>query len=131
MGITVVRLGSDRAVNEGIRLGTVRRPPRGVRKEDFARRNFYDVWVPDLAPSAPLVSWALADEWTDARWTRYRKEYLREMNQPPQKRLIALLATLSRASNFSFGCYCENATRCHRSILQQLLEEAGAVMNSP
>jgi uncharacterized protein YeaO (DUF488 family) len=86
------------------------------------------VWVPDLAPTAQLVSWALADEWTDERWKRYRKEYLKEMKAPEKKRLLLLLATLSRGANFSIGCYCENPLRCHRSILQELLEEAGAVM---
>jgi uncharacterized protein YeaO (DUF488 family) len=130
MAISVVRLGSDRLPNEGLRLGTVRRPPRGVKKQDFAKRNYYDVWVPDLAPSAQLVSWALADDWTDERWKRYRKEYLKEMKAPERKRLLALLATMSRDSNFSIGCYCENASRCHRSILQELLEDAGAVMTS-
>ncbi len=127
MAIRVVRLGTERVPDEGSRLGTVRRPPRGVRKEEFARQNFYDVWLPDLAPTAPLVSWALSEPWTDARWEKYRKAYLREMNRPEQKRLISLLATLSRDGNFSVGCYCEDATRCHRSILQELLENAGAV----
>ena len=130
MGITVVRLGSERGENEGTRLGTVRRPPRGVRKVDFAKRDYYDVWVPDLAPSAQLVSWAMVDEWTDARWKRFRKEYVKEMNKPETKRLVALLAALSHDANFSVGCYCEDASRCHRSILQELLEDAGAVMTS-
>ncbi len=128
MAIHVVRLGEPRTVNEGTRLGTVRRPPRGIRKEDFARRDYYDVWVPDLAPSAPLVSWALSEPWTDARWARYARDYTREMKGPAARRLIALLATLSRAANFSGGCYCEDSTRCHRAILRQLLADAGAVM---
>jgi len=128
MAITVVRLGSERAANEGSRLGTVRRSPRGVRKEEFAKRNYYDVWLPDLAPSAQLVSWALVDDWTDARWKRFRREYTKEMNKPEPKRLLAVLATLSRDANFSVGCYCEDAARCHRSILRELLEGAGAVM---
>jgi uncharacterized protein YeaO (DUF488 family) len=128
MAIRIVRLGTKRLPEEGPRLGTVRRPPRGVKKQDFAKRDFYDVWVPDLAPSAQLVSWALADPWTDERWARYRKAYLREMNAPTQKRLIALLATLSRDSNFSVGCYCEDASRCHRALLRELLEDAGAVL---
>lgn len=130
MAIRVVRLGEPRKADEGTRLGTVRRPPRGVRKQDFARRNFYDVWVPDLAPSAQLVSWALADPWTDARWKRYVKEYTREMKDPKTQRLLSLLATMSRSTNFSVGCYCEDPTRCHRSLLEKLLENAGAVMSN-
>ena len=128
VAIRVVRLGQPRQADEGTRLGTVRRPPRGVKKQDFAKRDFYDVWVPDVAPSAQLVSWALADSWTDARWKRYVKEYKREMKEPKAQRLISLLAALSRDTNFSVGCYCENATRCHRALLKELLEEAGAVM---
>ena len=129
MSIRVVRLGTPRAKEEGLRLGTVRRPPRGVKKSDFARGNWYDVWVPDLAPSGQLVSWALADPWTDERWKRYTREYLREMKEPSAQRLIALLAALSRDTNFSVGCYCENESRCHRSLLRELLREAGAVIN--
>lgn len=126
MSIRVVRLGTARGSNEGVRLGTVRRPPRGVRKADFATEDWYDVWLPDLAPSAQLVSWALADPWTDERWKRYRREYLREMKQPPVQRLLQVLAALSQNSNFSVGCYCENESRCHRSVLRGLLVEAGA-----
>jgi uncharacterized protein YeaO (DUF488 family) len=106
----------------------VRRPPRGVKKQDFSKRDFYDVWVPDVAPSAQLVSWALADPWTDARWNRYVKEYKREMKEPKAQRLISLLAAMSRDANFSVGCYCEDPTRCHRALLTELLEEAGAVI---
>lgn len=126
MSIRVVRLGTARGSNEGVRLGTVRRPPRGVRKADFATEDWYDVWLPDLAPSAQLVSWALADPWTDERWKRYRREYLREMKQPSVQRLLQVLAALSQNSNFSVGCYCENESRCHRSLLRELLVEAGA-----
>ena len=128
MSIRVVRLGTPRAPDEGLRLGTVRRPPRGVKKSDFARLDWYDVWVPDLAPSAQLVSWALADPWTDERWKRYTREYLREMKEPHVQRLIVLLAALSRHSNFSVGCYCENETRCHRTLLRKLLADAGALV---
>jgi uncharacterized protein YeaO (DUF488 family) len=128
MAIRVVRLGEPRADKEGTRLGTVRRPPRGVKKKDFARLDWYDVWVPDLAPSAQLVSWATADEWTDARWKRFEREYRREMKEPAAQRLIALLATLSRSSNFSVGCYCADASRCHRAVLSVLLSDAGASM---
>lgn len=126
MAIRVVRLGKPRAENEGLRLGTVRRPPRGVKKTDFAKKDWYDVWVPDVAPSAQLVSWALTEPWTDARWNRYRKAYLKEMKDPVASRLIALLAALSHDSNFSIGCYCEDETRCHRSLLRELLQHAGA-----
>jgi uncharacterized protein YeaO (DUF488 family) len=99
-----------------------------VKKSDFAKEDWYDVWVPDLAPSAQLVSWALADPWTDARWNRYRKAYLTEMKEAGPSRLIALLAALSRESNFSVGCYCENESRCHRLLLKELLEDAGAIV---
>lgn len=126
MTISVIRIGHPRLPGEGPRLGTVRRPPRGVRKSDFARLDYYDVWVPELAPSAQLVSWALADPWTDARWKRYEKAYLREMKEKPARRLIALLATLSQTADFSIGCYCEDDTRCHRSLLRRLLEHEGA-----
>ena len=128
MPIRVVKLGDQRHAGEGTRLGTVRRPPRGVRKSDFARLDYYDAWVPDLAPSAPLVSWALADEWTDARWNRYVKEYRREMKDPKAQRLIALLAVLSRDADFSVGCYCVDESRCHRSLLRELLRDAGAAI---
>lgn len=126
MGIRVVRLGSPRAPGEGLRLGTVRRPPRGVPRRDFAKRDFYDLWLPDLAPSAPLVSWALATPWTDARWKRYARSYRSEMKKPAPQRLLALLAALSRHTDFSVGCYCEDATRCHRSLLRELLLEHDA-----
>ena len=126
MAIRVVRLGTPRATDEGLRLGTVRRPPRGVKKSDFGKKDWYDVWVPDLAPSAQLVSWALADPWTDARWNRYRKAYLKEMKEPTPSRLIGLLAALSHDSKFSIGCYCGDERRCHRSLLRELLRDAGA-----
>ena len=128
MAVRVVRLGTPRATDEGLRLGTVRRPPRGVRKEDYARRNYYDVWLPDLAPSAPLVSWALSEPWTDRRWARYVKSYRREMRAPDRQRLLELLARLSHQSDFSVGCYCEREDRCHRSILRALLTEHGATI---
>jgi uncharacterized protein YeaO (DUF488 family) len=126
--IRVVRLGTARAPDEGLRLGTVRRPPRGVKKEDFARRNFYDTWLPELAPSAGLVSWALSEPWNDLRWETYAERYRSEMREPAVQRLLALLAALSRQTNFSVGCYCEDESRCHRSLLAELLVEAGAVM---
>jgi uncharacterized protein YeaO (DUF488 family) len=126
MAIRIIRLGSPRAADEGLRLGTVRRPPRGVRKADYARRDYYDVWLPDLAPSGKWVSWALSEPWTDARWKKYMRNYRREMKAPAAARLIGLLAALSQHANFSVGCYCENPERCHRSILRELLAEHGA-----
>ena len=128
MAISVVRLGSIRADNEGLRLGTVRRPPRGVKKSDFSKKNYYDVWVPDLAPSAQLVSWANVTEWTDQRWKRFEREYRKEMKDAHASRLIDLLAALSQTTDFSVGCYCEDETRCHRSVLRSILEDAGATV---
>lgn len=124
--IRVVRLGSPRAAGEGLRVGTVRRPPRGVKKSDYARLDYYDVWLPELAPSEKLFRWAVSQPWTDARWRRYRKAYEREMKAPPAQRLLELFARLSRHSDFSVGCYCENEERCHRSILKKLLTEKNA-----
>lgn len=126
MAVRVVRLGEPRTEDEGLRLGTVRRPPRGVHKEQFASLDFFDVWMPELAPSAPLVSWALSEPWTDKRWARYERAYRSEMKKPPASRVLSLLAALSRQADFSVGCYCENESRCHRSILRQLLTDAGA-----
>jgi uncharacterized protein YeaO (DUF488 family) len=97
-----------------------------VRKEDYAKRDYYDVWVPELAPSGDLVSWALSEPYTDKRWARYEKAYRGQMRKPPASRLIALLAALSHQTDFSIGCYCEDPVRCHRSILHDLLSEAGA-----
>jgi uncharacterized protein YeaO (DUF488 family) len=126
MSIRVVRLGSPRVPEEGLRLGTVRRPPRGVRKDDYARGDFFDVWMPELAPSADLVSWALSEPLTPARWSRYERAYRRQMKEPPARRLISLLAALSHQTNFSVGCYCADETKCHRSMLRDLLDDAGA-----
>lgn len=128
MAIRIVRLGTPRAKDERLRLGTVRRPPRGVPKSDFSRRDFYDVWLPELAPSAQVVSWALADPWTPTRWRRYERIYRREMATPAARHLIELLATMSKTTDFSVGCYCEDPTHCHRSILAELLAAAGAEM---
>ena len=124
--IRVVRLGSPRSKNEGPRFGTVRRPPRGVAKTQFASLNYYDVWLPELAPTADVVTAAMAGEWTDKRWNQFVRTYRREMKQPHAQHLIATLAELSHQANFSVGCYCEDEARCHRSLLRQLLIEAGA-----
>ena len=126
MPITIVRLGSPRLPHEGLRIGTVRRPPRGVPKTEYATRDYYDVWLPELSPSADVVSWALSEPWTDARWRRYARTYRKQMRESHARHLIELLAALSRQTNFSIGCYCEDASRCHRSLLAELLAEAGA-----
>jgi uncharacterized protein YeaO (DUF488 family) len=126
--IRVVRLGSPRTPNEGLRLGTVRRPPRGVPKAEYAARDFYDVWVPELAPSPALFSWIKSRPMTDANWRTYARRYRSEMKRPEAQRLMELLAALSARTNFSVGCYCEDASRCHRSLLEKLLEEAGAAL---
>jgi uncharacterized protein YeaO (DUF488 family) len=126
VAISVVRLGEPRSPDEGLRLGTVRRPPRGVKKEDYASRDFFDVWVPELAPPADLVSWALSEPFTPKRWDRYARAYRTQMRKPPSSRLIKLLAGLSHQTDFSVGCYCEDETKCHRSLLRDLLTQAGA-----
>ena len=126
MAIRVVRLGSPRVPNEGIRVGTVRRPPRGVRKEEYASRDFYDVWLPELAPSPELFSYAMAEPLDGKRWTTYARRYQREMSAPAAQRLIGLLAAMSHQTDFSVGCYCENENRCHRSLLREILANAGA-----
>ena len=128
MAIQIVRLGTPRRPKEGLRIGTVRRPPRGVRKADYAKRDYFDAWLPELAPSAPLVSWLLSEPITPARWNIYRRRYRSEMSQPPARRLIALLAALSKQMNFSIGCYCANERRCHRSLLKALLIDQGAAV---
>ena len=125
MAIRVVRLGSPRASGEGLRLGTVRRPPRGVPKAEHASRDFYDVWLPDLSPSETLVKQALHA--TDERaWRTFEKRYKAEMKRPQAARLLALLAAFSHQTNFSVGCYCAEEARCHRSVLKALLQEHGA-----
>lgn len=128
MPIRVVQLGTDRHPDEGIRIGTVRRPPRGVPKTDFARRNFYDVWLPDLSPSAEAIADYHASGSTEAAWRKLEKRYRAEMKAPEKARLLDVLAALSRTANFSVGCYCEDERRCHRSILRSLLRDHGAVV---
>ena len=129
MAIFVVRLGTPRARGEGLRLGTVRRPPRGVPKREYAARDFYDLWLPDLAPSEALVKAALRA--SDERgWRSFAKRYRSEMRQPPRARLLDLLAALSHQADFSVGCYCAQEERCHRSVLRALLAERGATLAS-
>jgi uncharacterized protein YeaO (DUF488 family) len=127
--IRVVRLGSKRHADEGTRLGTVRRPPRGVPKAEFAKRDYYDVWLPELSPSAETVSAAMAGEWTDAKWKKFVAKYRREMRTPAAAHLLEALAALSHQTNFSVGCYCDDETRCHRSVLRELLAAKGASLS--
>lgn len=129
MSIRVVRLGSARAPGEGLRLGTVRRPPRGVRKADFAVRDFYDLWLPDLAPSEALLRASLGAG-SIGDWRAFSRRFSAEMKRPEAIRLLDLLAALSRQTNFSVGCYCAEETRCHRSLLRDLLAARGAVMEA-
>lgn len=126
--IRVVRLGTPRQHGEGLRLGTVRRPPRGVPKKDYASRDFYDVWVPELAPSPKLFAWIKARPMTDANWRTYARRYVAEMRRPEARHLIGLVSALSHGTNLSVGCYCEDESRCHRSLLRELLLDAGASM---
>jgi len=126
MSVHIVRLGTSRLPHEGPRLGTVRRPPRGVPKSEFAKRDFYDVWLPELSPSAATVSAAMAGEWTEKKWKKFVATYVREMSPPAAEHLLSTLAALSSGTNFSVGCYCENEQRCHRSILREILREHGA-----
>jgi uncharacterized protein YeaO (DUF488 family) len=130
MAVRIVRLGEARQPDEGLRIGTVRRPPRGVRRAEFARGDYYDVWLPELAPSEPLRAWALSKPFTPPRFAEYAKKYRREMSEPAAQRLIALLAALSASTNFSVGCYCEDESHCHRSLLGALLRDAGARWSS-
>ncbi|MGC4001253.1 MAG: DUF488 family protein [Anaeromyxobacter sp.] len=125
MAIYVVRLGSPRAKGEGLRLGTVRRPPRGVPKAEFAKRDFYDVWLPLLSPSAELVKRAQGAV-SDKEWAAFKRAYRKEMAQPEAGHVLDLLAALSHATDLAVGCYCADEARCHRSVLRELLRERGA-----
>lgn len=125
MAIRIVRLGTPRARNEGLRIGTVRRPPRGVRKEDYASKDLYDVWFPNLSPSETLLKDAFPVT-DDKSWRSFKRRFLAEMKASEAKRDLDLLAALSHHANFAIGCYCEDETRCHRSILKELLETRGA-----
>jgi len=125
VAIRIVRLGSARLANEGLRIGTVRRPPRGVLKAEYAARNFYDVWLPTLAPTPALVKMALSAAGAQP-WQRFVKQYRREMAGTDQRAVLHTLAGLSLHADFSVGCYCADESRCHRSVLRQLLIEHGA-----
>jgi uncharacterized protein YeaO (DUF488 family) len=123
--IRIVRLGTPRGLNEGLRIGTVRRPPRGIARADFAKLDYYDVWFPNLSPSAELVKDALAAK-DDREIAAFRRKFRTEMRDPDKSRELDLLAALSQHSNFSIGCYCEDEKRCHRFVLRELLQERGA-----
>jgi uncharacterized protein YeaO (DUF488 family) len=127
LAIRVVRLGSPREKSEGLRIGTVRRPPRGVPKNEYAIRDIYDVWLPNLAPSEPLLK--VGQGATDDRaWKSFERRYRSEMKEPEARRIIDLLAALSHTTDFSVGCYCKDERRCHRSVLRALLHESGATI---
>jgi uncharacterized protein YeaO (DUF488 family) len=125
MAISIVRLGTPRKRGEGLRIGTVRRPPRGVPKSEFAKLDYYDVWFPNLSPSAGLVAEALHAT-DDKAWAAFRRKFRHEMSAPDRSRELDLLAALSHETNLSVGCYCEHENRCHRSVLRELLKERGA-----
>ena len=127
MAIRIVRLGTPRAPGEGLRIGTVRRPPRGVPKSRFATENWYDVWFPNLAPSPATMKLGLAAK-TESQWNAFARKYRREMAATTASRDLDLLAALSQSADFSVGCYCENESRCHRSLLRQLLLDRGAIV---
>ena len=127
MPIRIVRLGSERHENEGTRIGTVRRPPRGIPKSEFASQNWYDVWFPTLAPSVETMTLG-KEATTPAQWAAFVRKYKAEMSSPAASHALSLLAALSQSSNFSVGCYCEDEMRCHRSVLRALLTERGAVI---
>ena len=130
MAIRIVRLGTPRARDEGLRLGTVRRPPRGVTRDRYAADDWYDVWLPNLAPSAALVATAKATV-SGAAWKKFAARYEKEMTASEASRVLDLLAALSRQTNVSVGCYCEDESRCHRSVLKRLLEARGAAIYQP
>jgi uncharacterized protein YeaO (DUF488 family) len=125
MSISIVRLGTPRKPGEGLRIGTVRRPPRGVKKSDFARLDYYDVWFPNLSPSAELVQEALGAT-SEKVWTAFTRKFRHEMSAPDRSRELDVLAALSHHTNLAVGCYCEEESRCHRSVLRELLQERGA-----
>jgi uncharacterized protein YeaO (DUF488 family) len=127
MSISIVQLGSPRAADEGLRIGTVRRPPRGVPRTEFASRDYYDVWLPNLSPDAELIKEAKAAA-SDAEWAAFAKKFRAQMNDSDTAKVLDVLAALSKTTHFSVGCYCEDENRCHRSILRQLLNERGALV---
>ncbi|SPF46265.1 conserved hypothetical protein [Syntrophobacter sp. SbD1] len=125
MSIRIIRLGSSRDKGEGLRIGTVRRPPRGIPKSDYAKKDFYDVWLPNLSPSQSLMQEGKSSQ-DEASWSVFKKKFRSEMSRPDASKILDLLAALSHQTNVTLGCYCENENRCHRSILRELLMERGA-----
>jgi len=125
MSIRIVRLGTPRAPGEGLRLGTVRRPPRGVPKSDFGKRDYYDTWLPNIAPSAELMAEGQAAQ-TDKEWAAFKRKFNTEMKAPEASHVLDLLAAMSHQTSFSLGCYCEDENHCHRSVLRELLAQRGA-----
>ena len=139
MAIRIVQLGSERAPDEGLRIGTVRRPPRGVPKAEFASRNYYDCWYPELSPEVELMQQALEaiklrtagqEAQADKLWKQFEKQFRTQLAEPAAQHTLKLLAALSHSSAFSLGCYCEDEAHCHRSILRSLLQELGAVIKN-
>jgi len=130
LSLRIVRLGSERAKGEGLRIGTVRRPPRGVPKERYSAENWYDVWLPNLAPSAELVKEAQAAS-TPREWETFKRKYRAEMAKPDAAKVLDLLAALSHQTDFSVGCYCEDESHCHRSVLREIFREHGAALAKP
>ena len=130
MALRIVRLGTPRHPDEGLRIGTVRRPPRGVPKAEFASRDYYDVWLPELSPSQALVTQALSAT-TDREWSAFVHAFRKEMASPSARHALDLLAALSGTTNLSVGCYCEDENRCHRTVLRDLLADASAALASP
>ncbi|MRR17584.1 MAG: DUF488 family protein [Deltaproteobacteria bacterium] len=128
MTLRIVRLGSDRVPDEGLRIGAVRRPPRGVPKSEFSAQNWYDIWFPNLSPTAPTMKLGQAAK-TENDWKAFVRKYRVEMSLPENSRTLDLLAALSHQTNFSLGCYCADETHCHRSVLRTLLSERGADMD--
>ena len=129
MSIRIIRLGSPREASEGLRLGTVRRPPRGIPKSEYAIRDFFDIWFPNLSPSHELMKEGKTSD-DDASWSVFRKKFRSEMTRPEASRILDLLAALSHQTNMSLGCYCDDENRCHRSVLKELLMERGASLIS-
>jgi len=126
MSIRIVRLGSTRAEDEGLRIGTVRRPPRGMPKNEYSARDIYDVWLPLLAPSEELLKEIRSKAIDESSWKRFKRQYLKEMKAPEPSRVLDMLAALSHQTNFAVGCYCDDEARCHRSLLRELLVQRDA-----
>ena len=128
MAVSIVRLGTARRLGEGLRIGTVRRPPRGVSKDRYASDNWYDIWYPELSPTPELMAQGKSIQ-SDSDWDAFVRQFRKQMGEPASRRTLDLLSALSQSANFSLGCYCEREDRCHRSVLRALLVERGAVVS--